>query len=341
MKLLRTLLFPLSILFYLAIWIRNKLYEYRILKSTKFSIPVVCIGNLSTGGTGKTPHTEYLIRLLQETNKKIATLSRGYGRNTNGFRLVAENDSAALVGDEPLQLKNKFPAIDVAVCEDRVAGINQLLAFNPKLDIVLLDDAFQHRAVTPSFSILLTDYANLYCNDFILPAGNLREPRSVAARAAAVVVTKCPMNISAKEMTLITQKIKKTNTQRIFFSHIKYGELVSLANGTILKALPSKIISVSGIAHPEVFLEHLRQKGNLIKSFVYSDHYDFSERDIVSIVSFYKMNKAEELAIVTTEKDAMRLRKFNKQLADIPVYYVPIEVSFIDKEFDSYFLKKV
>ena len=249
MKQVRFLLFPFAALYYLITSFRNFLFDKKVLKSTSFSIPVIIVGNLSVGGTGKTPQIEYLIRLLSDTFK-IAVLSRGYKRKTKGFFWVHKNASVDEVGDEPLQFFKKFKNIHVAVDESRVHGIQQLLE-NQKPEVVLLDDAFQHRKLKGSFYILLTSYANLFVNDFLLPVGNLRESGSGAKRANTIIITKCPKDLSEKEQQKIIKKIKPLKNQRVFFTEISYSETVKGNDNMNLQDLVDfEILLVTGIANP-------------------------------------------------------------------------------------------
>lgn len=324
MNMLRKLLFPFSILYDLVTRIRNLMYDKGWLSSSEFDIPVLCIGNLNVGGTGKSPMVEYVLRLLKE-HDKVAVLSRGYGRKTKGFRMVTISDSPAQVGDEPLQIKQKFPNITVAVCENRSEGIKELQQLvSPNM--VVLDDAFQHRGVSPSFSVLLTAYDDLYVDDLILPAGNLRESRSGARRADVVVVTKSPAEITEEQRRLITKKISLANNQQLFFATIAYADTIHSEKDKLsLAALQDQeILLVTGIAKPAPLLKHLR--GLEIKSthLQYKDHHLFSDTDINTILA-----KADgKKLILTTEKDFVRLLPLMKEA---PLYYLPIAHRFVEE----------
>jgi tetraacyldisaccharide 4'-kinase len=318
MNLLRKLLFPFAILYGFITSLRNYLYDKGILKSYSFDIPVIAVGNLSVGGTGKTPQIEYLIRLLSP-DYKVATLSRGYKRKSEGFILADANANADILGDEPFQYFKKFPNIQVAVDADRKNGIEQLLNQTKKPEIILLDDAFQHRKVKAGFYILLTSYGDLFCDDFMLPTGNLRESRDGAKRANIIIVTKCPPGITGPEQ----QKIRKDIglDVPIFFSSIAYDDKVyndteSLAVNEI-KSMPKVLLA--GIAKPQPFFDYLQSGADEIIEF--SDHHGFSESDIASI-----KNKANDKIIITTEKDFVRLKAkiLKKQL-----YYLPIKSQLI------------
>jgi tetraacyldisaccharide 4'-kinase len=287
--------------------------------SKSYDFPVICVGNLSTGGTGKTPMIEYLIRLFKD-EKSIATLSRGYKRKTEDFVLADENANADTIGDEPFQFYQKFDALTVAVDSDRQNGIVKLRQFKNQSEVILLDDAYQHRKVKAGFTILLTAYNNLYSEDLVLPTGNLREPRSGAKRADIVVVTKCNKDISESEKLKITSKLKLESFQKVFFSYIDYASTVrSSFNSLELDGLP-KFTLVTGIANAKPLVEFLSNKGLKFDHLEYSDHYNFRASDIE--------NLASKSLIVTTEKDYMRL-SVNERLKD-QLYYLPIEIK-IDK----------
>jgi tetraacyldisaccharide 4'-kinase len=315
MKFIRIILFPIVPIYYIVTWLRNRLYDLGIKSSKSYDFPVICVGNLSTGGTGKTPMIEYLIRLLKD-DKSIATLSRGYKRKTEGFVLADEDANADSIGDEPFQFYNKFEHLTVAVDGDRQNGIAQLLNLSTKPDIILLDDAYQHRKVKAGFNILLTAYNNLYYKDVVLPTGNLREPRSGAKRADIIVVTKCRKNISEAEKNKITSKIKLENHQKLFFSYVDYADTVrSSLNSLELITLP-KFTLVTGIANAKPLVDFLANKGLKFDHLEYSDHYNFRPSDIDTLAS--------KSLIITTEKDYVRL-SVNESLKD-KLYYLPIQI---------------
>ncbi|MBW2962986.1 tetraacyldisaccharide 4'-kinase [Mesonia aestuariivivens] len=326
MKVLRKLLFPFSILYGIIVLLRNKLYDWGVKKSVSFSVPVICVGNLSVGGTGKSPMIEYLIRLIKDEHQ-LATLSRGYKRESKGFYVLTGNEKGSYVGDEPLQFKRKFPEVKVAVDEQRVRGIQHLLELPQKPEIVLLDDAFQHRKVTPKHSILLTTYDQLYVNDLMLPAGNLREPKSGAKRADIIVVTKCPSNIEEQQMLKMKKKLRALPHQQIYFSKIKYSDTVlNIDNDSIKSRELPYFTLVTGIANPQQLKNHLESLNLKFQHLNFSDHYNFKEKDILKI--------KESSLVITTEKDFMRLKS---QLENKKLYYLPIEVEFINNasNFDS------
>ncbi|MBC3845085.1 tetraacyldisaccharide 4'-kinase [Winogradskyella echinorum] len=316
MKFIRIILFPVVPIYYLVTWLRNLLYDKGIKSSKSYNFPIICVGNLSTGGTGKTPMIEYLIRLLKN-EKSIATLSRGYKRKTDGFVFADENANADTIGDEPFQFYNKFKnEIKVAVDSNRQNGIEQLRSMAEPPEVILLDDAYQHRKVRAGFNILLTAYNNLYYKDIVLPAGNLREPRSGAKRADVIVVTKCPKNISEQEKKSIIARLKIQKHQLVCFSYIDYADIVISANDSIsLESLPNFTL-VTGIANAQPLVEFLLEKALKFDHLEYGDHYNFKATDIEKL-------KSKEL-IITTEKDYMRLSN-DGSLKD-KLYYLPIEI---------------
>ena len=325
MNLLRKLLFPFAILYGFITSIRNFLFDKGILKSTSFDLPVIAVGNLSVGGSGKTPQIEYLIRLLSD-KYKVATLSRGYKRKSEGFVLANENSNAEILGDEPFQFYQKFPNIMVAVDANRTNGIQQLLSQNEKPEIVLLDDAYQHRKVKAGFYILLTSYGDLYADDFMLPTGNLRESRSGAERASIVVVTKCPKILTEEEQTEIRLKLKLKSSQKVFFTFIDYDMVIYGKNEKIAVSeikSESKLL-LAGIAKPKPFFDYLKNESD--ECLTFPDHHHFSDADLNSI-----RNKANGRKIITTEKDYVRLK--DSELVD-QLYYLPIKSSFINHQQD-------
>lgn len=320
MNLLRKLLFPFAILYGLITSIRNFLFDKGILKSYSFDLPVIAVGNLSVGGTGKTPQIEYLIRLLSD-KYKIATLSRGYKRQSKGFILAEASSTAAILGDEPFQFYKKFPSIQVAVDADRKNGIEQLLSQSNKPEVILLDDAFQHRKVKAGFYILLTSYGDLYSDDFMLPTGNLRESRSGAERANVIIVTKCPFNLSLDEQHDIKNKLKVSENQELYFTFIAYEEFIYAENRKInVNEIQSAAkILVAGIAKPEPFFAYLQDSNDVCLSF--PDHHSFTDKDILEI-----KNLAQNNIIITTEKDYVRLKG---SLPSEQLFYLPIQSSFV------------
>jgi tetraacyldisaccharide 4'-kinase len=322
MNLLLKILFPFAIIYGVITSLRNFLYDIGVFKSYSFDLPVIVVGNLSVGGTGKTPQIEYLIRLLSE-KYKIATLSRGYKRKSNGFILADANVNASIIGDEPFQFHSKFPNIQVAVDANRKNGIEQLLSQTSKPEVILLDDAFQHRKVKAGFYILLTSYNELYSDDFQLPTGNLRENRSGAKRANVIIVTKCPSDLSNDEQVIIRKKLAILENQELYFTTIAYDEFVYSENE---KCKVSEIQNVdklllAGIAKPQSFFAHLQNNNE--ECLTFPDHHHFSEKDILEI-----KNKANNKIIITTEKDYVRLKG---SISKESLFYLPIQSKFISE----------
>lgn len=323
MKVIRFLLFPFAILYDLVTTIRNYFYDQGIFKSTSFDIPVIAVGNLSVGGTGKTPQIEYLIRLLQN-DKKVAVLSRGYKRKTEGFVLIDTSHSAEDVGDEPLQFFKKFSNISVAVDANRVNGIQELQK-RVKPDVILLDDAYQHRKVKAQFYVLLTKYNDLYISDFILPTGNLRESRRGAKRANVVVVTKCPNNLSQEEQNEIKRKLKTNLDQQVFFSAIDYHNETGGKQQISLDTLNEyEIVLVTGIANPKPLLEFLNDRQCNVDHLNFPDHHNFTSQEIEKIQAKFDGVSSSKKLLLTTEKDYMRL---SDKISDLS--YIEIESKFI------------
>jgi len=324
MILLRKILFPLAFLYWLIMFIRSWLYDKGILKSYSFNIPIIAVGNLSVGGTGKTPQIEYLIRLLSK-DYKVAVLSRGYKRLTEGFVLADEKATASSIGDEPFQFYSKFPNIQVAVDANRKNGIEKLLQFQDKPDVILLDDAFQHRKVKAGFYILLTAYDDLFCDDYILPFGNLREPSSGKKRADMIIVTKCPKDLSEFVQQKFTENLKVK--QSVYFTTIQYDDFVF---GDEIKLLVSEIQSeskllVAGIVKPKLFFNFLKNESD--ETLVFPDHHHFSKQDCEQILA-----KANGRKIITTEKDFVRL---NGLLPKTQLFYLPMKSVFLNTNIDN------
>lgn len=334
MKQLRLLLLPFSLVYLLVTAMRNFLYNCNIFRSYSYNVPVIAVGNLSTGGTGKSPQTEYLIRLLSGSYK-VATLSRGYKRKSVGYVLADAVSNADMLGDEPYQFYSKFAHIYVAVDADRKHGIDQLLSLSPKPEVIVLDDAYQHRRVKAGFYILLTAYTDIYADDFLLPAGNLRESRSGATRAAVIIVTKCPPDLSNEEMQRIRERLKPKSSQKVYFTCIEYDNAVFSEEGSIsvesLQGMPK--VLVAGIAKPKPFFNRLQQQGD--EALAYPDHHDFTGKELGEL-----KEKSKNTIIVTTEKDYMRLKG---KLPSDRLYYLPIKSRFLNggADFDQTILHYV
>ncbi|KAA5824136.1 tetraacyldisaccharide 4'-kinase [Algibacter amylolyticus] len=320
MNIIRKLLFPVVPIYFMVTWLRNKLYDLGIKKSKSYKLPVICVGNLSAGGTGKTPMIEYLIRLLKD-DFKVATLSRGYKRKTEGFQLANTAATADTIGDEPFQFYTKFKdSILVAVDADRKHGIEILQ--NEKPDVILLDDAYQHRKVSAGFNVLLSTYANPFFKDIVLPTGNLREPRSGSKRADVIIVTKCPKGLNASEKSNIVKRISPETHQHVFFSTIDYAKSVIAADKTeyIENLVPFTL--VTGIANAKPLVNYLNEKNLKFEHLNFKDHYNFTLNDIE--------NLAQKEVIVTTEKDYMRLKQYDSLKEKL--FYLPIAVNIDDAD---------
>ena len=332
----RYLLFPISIIYGIVIWIRNKLYDLNVWKPVSFNFPLICVGNLAAGGTGKTPMVEYLIRLLRD-QYKIATLSRGYKRKTVGYALADENSSALSIGDEPMQFHNKFPEIPVAVCEERVVGIPQILHDRPETQVIILDDAFQHRQVKAGLNILLTEYKNLYTRDFLLPAGDLRDMKSSRKRADIIVITKCISHLTDSEKEKITREIDPLPHQKVFFTKLEYGSPYHLFSKEEKFLDPqAHILLICGIANPKPIKEVLNAYSATYDMMRYNDHHIFDMGDLKEIKTQFEQIEKFNKIILTTEKDGVRLSKFESDLKDYPIYVFPIRHKVMFNEEESF-----
>jgi tetraacyldisaccharide 4'-kinase len=336
-------LYPVSLLYGIGICLRNKLFDWKVFHSKTYDIPVICIGNLAVGGTGKTPHTEYLIELLQG-EFEVAVLSRGYKRKTKSYILADAGSNAQSIGDEPCQIKRKYPEIRVAVDENRRHGIEKLACLEPfPVDVIILDDAFQHRYVQPGISILLTDYHRLFYDDILLPVGYLREPVSGKKRADVVIVTKCPKRLSSIDYDVITKKLKILPCQQLYFSVFDYGDLtpvfpnIQTAGKRKLENVTEdeSILLVTGIASPAAIIEVLKSHTQNIDTLSYADHHDFSESDIALIEKrFMNGGNVGKRIIVTTEKDAARLICHPEMVDEVKkqLYVLPVKVKFLKEQ---------
>ncbi|MDD3960232.1 MAG: tetraacyldisaccharide 4'-kinase [Bacteroidales bacterium] len=332
-QLLRFLAFPFALCYGLVIRIRNKCFDTGwFCKSKSYPIPLISLGNLTMGGTGKTPHIEYLIRLLEPKKLKIATLSRGYGRRTRGYRIAEASDNAEIIGDEPMQYVRKFRNITVAVAESRREGIEKLLKGTSRFDVILMDDAFQHRWVKPGLSILLTDFHNLYTEDHLLPTGTLREHASSSTRADIIIVTKSGRVLSPITRRNLTDQLAPAAHQRLYFSYITYDKLKPLPGVNCPKPADcySSLLVFSGIANTYPFKYYLTKLCSHMESLNFPDHHRYSLQDINGILKKYDDIFTKNKAIVTTEKDAMRLQRpeILNLLKGIPIYYLPIKIAF-------------
>lgn len=329
MKWLRILLYPIVPIYFCVTWLRNRFFDWGLKTTTTFKTPVICVGNLSVGGTGKTPMIEYLIRVL-EGDYAMATLSRGYKRKTEGFQLAHEDTTAAMIGDEPFQFFNKFgQSVAVAVDRDRVHGIRQLLQLDPAPELILLDDAFQHRNVKAGFHIMLTTYANPFFKDIVLPTGDLREPRSGYKRADVIVVTKCPASLNTAMKAAYIKAIQPLAHQHVFFSSIVYSETVFSKDSNKLLSDLSAFTLVTGIANAKPLVAFLQAKNLQFEHLNYKDHHDFTPNDIAVLES--------KETILTTEKDFMRLQHYSNLKPKL--FYLPITVQIDDAALFNTLLK--
>lgn len=341
---LRTLLYPFSLVYGFGVRFRNRMYDKKVFRSVSFDLPVICIGNLSVGGTGKTPMAEYLIRIL-ETKFKVAVLSRGYKRKTNGFLIADENVGVSEIGDEPMQIHRKFPGVAVAVARERVIGIPQLLYSVPDLNVIILDDAFQHRMVRAGLNILLTAFDNLFTRDQLLPAGNLRDSKSSKNRADIVVVTKCDPQLSQQQASEIQSELALHPNQEIYFATLNYDDPVHLFNKSAIRLSDNlNVLIVCGIADPSPLLKELRNYTHLSDLIQFRDHHNFRDRDIKKIKERFEKMGGTNKILLTTEKDAVRLEKFKDDLKGMPVYVWPVRHEFLfssNSSFEDKILKYV
>ncbi|MCU4163876.1 tetraacyldisaccharide 4'-kinase [Carboxylicivirga caseinilyticus] len=324
---IRKVLYPFSLLYGAVTTVRNKLFDWNILPSKGYNLPIISVGNITVGGTGKTPFTEYLIRLLKN-DYKLALLSRGYKRKTQGPFLSDDQSTASDIGDEPFQIKKKFAGIEVVVAEKRVEGM-QIIRTKTSADVVLMDDAFQHRYVTPGFSILVIDYSRPLWNDLPFPAGDLRETRAGQKRADIILVNKCPLSMSEEEKSYWLNKLKPCSKQKVFFSAITYGQMVGYS-GQVVNVIDRQIIALAGIARPELFFSYLKSKVKIEKELIYPDHHSFNEKDLQEIKEeISKMGN--DWLIISTEKDFTRLYGLDEEI-DKRLVYVPIELKILFEE---------
>ncbi len=338
----RWLLFPFAFLYGVIGWLRNKLYDWKVLKSAGFEVFMVGVGNLSSGGTGKTPHVEYLVNLWKD-EYAIATLSRGYKRKTKGFVLAKEGITTSEIGDEPMQIYRKFPEIEVAVGENRVDAVWRLLEEKSDIEVIVLDDVFQHRRIKVDVNILLTDYQHLFTNDWVLPTGNLREFRSGYKRADIIIITKCPNGLTKLQQADIIGGIRPMAYQWVLFSYLRYHQAYSFFDRqvTLEWEKVEEVLAVCGIAKPERMVEYLKTKVGMVHLLPFKDHHDFSMADLELIQKKYKVISSNHKILVTTEKDAVRLEVYRDWLrkAELKVFCLPIEVELEEK--DERFLQKI
>jgi tetraacyldisaccharide 4'-kinase len=330
LKSFRVLLLPIALIYALVVAIRNWLFDKKYLHSTQFNLPIICVGNLAVGGTGKSPMVEYLIALLKD-KLVVASLSRGYKRKTKGYVLANENTTALEIGDEPMQFHLKFPNVNIAVGEERIIAIPHLLQDNPKIQAIILDDALQHRAINAGFAILLTEFDNLFTRDFYLPTGDLRDAKSTSKRANIIVVTKCPINLSQIEKDKITKEIKPQPHQYVFFTCIEYGIAYHIFDNskTWEFTKQEEVLLVCAIANPTPLKEYIHNKTATYYQMNFTDHHIFNIDDLNNIKKKFDAIEINNKIIITTEKDAVRFVKFHSQLQNVPLYVLPIAHKFL------------
>jgi tetraacyldisaccharide 4'-kinase len=330
-------LYPLSALYAIGVYFRNRMYDMKILRSTEFNLPVISVGNITVGGTGKTPHIEYLTQLLKD-KFNVAALSRGYKRKTSGFNILEAGSSVSEGGDEPVQIKNKFPKITVAVCENRVTGVQKLLESAPTPDVILLDDAYQHRRITPGINILLVDYNRPIDEDLLLPAGRLREGSVQIRRANVIIITKCPNELTPIMRRILQKNVSLKPYQSLYFTTLAYGKLTSVfAENQTMEMDEIKdysVVLVTGIATNTGIKNQLSKYSKEVIVIEYPDHHTFSDKDIVTITERIDSIQDKKRIIVTTEKDTIRLREIpglEDQFKEL-LFYLPIQIKFLEEQ---------
>lgn len=339
------LLYPLSLIYGMITGIRNFLYNSGVLPTEEFSLPVICVGNITVGGTGKTPHTEYIAGLLKE-NFKVATLSRGYKRKTRDFRIASPTTPVSEIGDEPMQICKKHPDILVAVDRNRVNGVKRIIEERPETEVIILDDAFQHRRITPGFSILLSDFDRLIINDYMMPYGNLREDKGNMRRADIILITKSPENISPIQRRIIVKEVAKAPYQNLYFTTYIYKDPVRVFadnngknNGPdMAKSGDQGIVLITGIANPQPFKDYLGKSFDEIEHLSFPDHYNFKAKDLETISTAFENLKSPLKYLITTEKDAVRLREFTNIAEPLKeaLFYIPIGIHFLNDDKDEF-----
>ena len=333
---------PFTAIYAVVVFLRNKFFDWKLLPSHEFNFPIISVGNITVGGTGKTPHVDYLVDLLKE-EFQVAVLSRGYKRKSKGYILAGENPDPKIIGDEPCQLKLKYPEIKVAVDSNRRRGIQNLSKMDTPPDVILLDDAFQHRYVKPGLSILLFDFNRPVKKDMLLPSGRLREPVASKKRAKIILITKSPQNLKAIDMRILAKEMKLDKFQHLFFTTVKSVKILpvfpdkNIDLDTILSKKPD-ILIVSGIANPRQIKPFARKISTQINEINFKDHHNYSEQDALKIVSEFEKLNPENKIILTTEKDTVKLKEFNEVFKDIKhrFFYIPIFINFLNKDQENF-----
>ena len=339
---MRLVLYLLSIIYGTIVILKNTLFDYGLLKSKNHTIPIICIGNLSIGGTGKTPLTNYIAKLLSP-NYKIAILSRGYKRKSSDFKYVELHSDASEIGDEPLQLKQNNPTCIIAVNNNRNNAVKKILTDYPKVNIILLDDGFQHRKITAGLNIIVTPFDKIFTKDTLMPLGTLREPASEAKRANIVLISKTPKMTSLNEKQEVLKKLNLKVHQKGYFSSIIYKKYRCVKNGTTLNNENKYSVTlVTGIANPNHLRQYLEKKGRIVELIKFSDHHNYTIKDIQKILRTHNKNKSAKKLILTTEKDATKLRRFLSYFQNENIYYIPINIKINSKEtFENQLLEYV
>lgn len=345
---IKILLSPLTLIYGLGVSLRNFFYSKNLLKGVEFDLPVISVGNLSIGGAGKTPHVEYLIRLLKDYIN-VCTLSRGYKRKTKGYRMATALDTVETIGDEPLQFLRKFPEISVAVGESRMFAIPAMMTEKPDIQTILLDDAFQHRSVKPGLNILLTQYRLPFTRDWLLPSGRLREWRSAYHRADMIIVSKCPDKLSQEEKEDLIREINPLPHQKMFFSKYEYETPYRIFSGEpIAFTLDQNVIVMCALANADYLADYLESQVERVRRLEFADHHFYTNYDISRLLQIYTKWDVGNKIIITTEKDATRLERHKEYILkhDIPIYVLPAKVSFLaddgpqfDKEIKQFLLQ--
>ncbi|MEE9371547.1 MAG: tetraacyldisaccharide 4'-kinase [Saprospiraceae bacterium] len=333
----KILMFPFALIYGLLVSMRNALYDSSLLRSTSFDLPVISVGNIKVGGTGKTPTVEWLIQILAPF-LDVAVLSRGFSRKTRGYHLVSTTDNTYTVGDEALQIKRKFPSVSVAVSESRSFGISSLLMDHPTTQVVILDDAFQHRSIAPSLSIVLTEYHNPYFKDYLMPVGKLREWRTAIERADYLIVSKCSLGLSQIDADNFKNKIGEIQRENIYFSRISYGPCYSMFDfSRQLKVTPESAVQIiSGIAEPEYLKDHFKGSVDRVYSYDFPDHHPYETTDIENIIASFSRIPYDKKALITTEKDIVKLinhtHLFQKAGVEVFIQRISVEIIFNQHE---------
>jgi len=329
LKSFRILLFPFALLYGLGVFVRNLLFDLRVFRSTSFALPIICVGNLSVGGTGKSPMVEFLVSKLKQ-EFRVAILSRGYKRRTRGYSLARESSTALDIGDEPMQFHLKFPDIPVAVGERRIEAIPQLLHDRPETEVVILDDGFQHREIRAGLNILLTEYGNLYAHDFFLPTGDLRDQKNSSRRADIIVVTKCTESLSFQEREKLLMDLRALPQQQVFFTGLAYGQpyhIITRQPGVVPE--DGELLLVAGIANPKMLKRYLEQRTGEYHMIQFPDHHIYTVEDLNAIRRRFGNLEKSARVLLTTEKDAVRLLKFRNELQELPLYVLPVRHYFL------------